>query len=146
LSKRFSTLYDNWSCLFCNAAQETLQNFITCPNLAQTWTIINSLVYTHLQQILLKFKIRHVLSPILAEFLSPITDFSTIDYLPPSKYLAVSIFLAYILADLHNMDIRQNFKKLEVSMFKHVLVAFGTNIWIPRCTLNAKREKRLNIT
>src|SRR5207244_12982423 len=72
--------------------------------------------------------------------------FTTVKFLPPSKYLAIGIFQAYIIADIHNMAIRQNIKKICVSLFKHAMAAFRTNIWIPRCTLNAEREKRLGIT
>jgi hypothetical protein len=82
----------------------------------------------------------------LADFLPPITDFSSIDYLPPIKCLAIGIFPTYILSDFHSMGIRHNFKKLGVSMLKHAMAAFRTNIWIPQCNLNAEREKRLGIT
>ena len=44
------------------------------------------------------------------------------------------------------MGIRQNIKKVGVSMLKHAMAAFRTNIWIPRCSLNAEKEKRLGIT
>ena len=44
------------------------------------------------------------------------------------------------------MGIRQNIKKIGVSLLKHAMAAFRSIIWIPRCTLNAEREKRLGIT
>ena len=60
--------------------------------------------------------------------------------------MAIGVFPAYIIADLHDMEIRQNIKKIGVSILKHAMAAFRSNIWIPRCTLNAEREKRLDIT
>ena len=60
--------------------------------------------------------------------------------------MAIGIFPAYIMADLHNMGIRQNFKKIGVSLLKHAMTAFRSTIWIPRCSLNAEKEKRLGIT
>ena len=146
LSKRIARLYDNWPCPFCNTAPETLQHFLTCPALDQAWLTIKASIHTHLQQLLLTLKIRHITPPTLGAFLPPITDFPSIDYLPPIKCLAVGIFPTYILSDFHSMGIRHNFKKLGVSMLKHAMAAFRTNIWIPRCNLNAEREKRLGIT
>src|SRR5205814_5499409 len=52
-------------------------------------------------------------------------------------------FPAYIIADLNDMGICQNIKKISVSLLKHAMAAFRTNIWIPRCTLNAERENDL---
>ena len=103
-------------------------------------------IYNHLQQILIKLKLRHALPPNQVDFLPPITDFATIDFLPPCKYLAIGIFPAYVIADLNNMGIRQNIKMIGVSLLKHAMAAFRTNIWIPRCSLNAEKEKRLGIT
>ena len=77
------------------------------------------------------------------DFLPPITDFATVDFLLACKYLAIGVFPAYIIADL---GIRQNIKKIGVSLLKHAMAAFRTNIWIPRCSLNAEKEKRLGIT
>jgi len=92
--------------------------------LDQAWLTIKASIHTHLQQLLLTLKIRHITPPTLADFLPPITDFSSIDYLPPIKCLAVGIFPTYILSDFHSMGIRQNFKKLGVSMLKHAMDAF----------------------
>jgi hypothetical protein len=58
----------------------------------------------------------------------PITDFATVDFLPPCKYMAIGVFPAYIMADLHNMGIRQNFKKIGVSLLKHTMAAFRSTI------------------
>ena len=104
LSKQISGIYNNWSCPFCKTAPESLQHFLTCPSLEQSWSDITLSIYTHLQ-------------------------------------LAIGVFPAYIIADLNDMGIRQNIKKIGVSLLKHAMAAFGTNIWIPRCILNAKREK-----
>src|SRR2546423_12478048 len=57
--------------------------------------------------------------------------------------MAIGVFPAYIIADLHDMGIRQNIKKIGVSLLKHAMAAFRTNIWILRCTLNAERENDL---
>ena len=96
-----------------------------------------------MQQTLIKLKTRHVLPTNQADFLPPITDFATVDFLPPCKYLTISVFLAYIIADLNNMGIRQNLKQIGMSLLKHAMAAFRTNIWIPRCTLKAKKENVL---
>src|SRR5438270_8948779 len=112
-------------------------------NLEQSWSDITLSIYTHLQQILIKLKTRHALPSNQAVFLPPITDFTTVEFLPPCRYLAIGIFPAYIIADLHDMGIRQNIKKIGVSLLKHAMTAFRTNIWIPRCTLNAERENDL---
>src|SRR2546430_4234945 len=146
LSKRISSIYDNWSCPFCNTASETLQHFLMCPNLEQSWSDITLSIYTHLQQILIKLKTRHALPSNQADFLPIITDFATVEFLPPCRYLAIGVFPAYIIADLHDMGIRQNIKKIGVSLLKHAMAAFRSIIWIPKCTLNAEREKRLGIT
>ena len=128
LSKQISGIYDNWSCPFCNTAPESLQHFFSCPSLAQSWSDITLSIYTHLQQTLIKLKIRHVLLTNQADFLPSITDFATVDFLPLCKYLAIGVFLAYIIADLNNMGIRQNIKKIGVSLLKHAMAAFRTNI------------------
>ena len=146
LSKRIFSLYDNWSYPFCNTAPESLQHFLTCLSLEQSWFAITLSIYTHLQQTLIKLKTRHALPSNHAEFLPPITDFAAVEFLLPCRYLAIGIFSAYIIADLHDMGIRQNIKKIGVSLLKHAMAAFRSNIWIPRCTLNAEREKRLGIT
>ena len=138
LSKRISGLYDNWSCLFCNTAPESLQHFLTCPNLEQSWSAITLSIYTHLQQILIKLKTRHALPSNQADFLPIITDFATVEFLPPCRYLAIGVFPAYIIADLHDMGIRQNIKKISVSLLKHAMAAFRSIIWIPRCTLKRR--------
>ena len=145
LSKRISGIYDNWTCPFCNTAQESLQHFLICAKLEQSWIDIASSIYTHLQQTLIKLKIRHALPINQADLFPPIADFATVDFLPPCKYMAIGIFPAYIMADLHNMGIRQNFKKIGVSLLKHAMAAFRSTIWIPRCSLNAEKEKRLGI-
>src|SRR6184192_3117833 len=146
LSKRITGLYDNWPCPFCNTAPESLQHFLTCPSLEQSWSDITLSIYTHLQQTLIKLKTRHALPSNQADFLPPITDFTTVEFLSPCRYLAIGVFPAYIIADLNDMGICQNIKKIGVSLLKHTMAAFRTNIWIPRCTLNAEREKQLGIT
>ena len=99
-----------------------------------------------MQQTLIKLKTRHALPSNQVDFLPIITDFATVEFLPPCRYLAIGVFPAYIIADLHDMGIRQNIKKIGVSLLKHAMAAFRSIIWIPRCTLNAEKEKRLGIT
>src|SRR2546421_12488761 len=102
LSKRISGIYDNWSCSFYNTTPESLQHFLMCSNLEQSWIDITLSIYTHLQQTLIKLKTRHVLPTNQVDFLPLITDFATVEFLPPCKYLAIGVFPAYIIANLLN--------------------------------------------
>ncbi len=146
LAKRHATIYDNWLCLFCNNAPETLHHLLTCPALNQTWINIALSVRNGLLQILTQLRIRHELPQNLDQFLPPVTNNTNLTFLPPIRLLAIGIFPTYILADLHNMGIHTNIKTIGVSLLKHAISAFREHIWIPRCNYNADKEKRLGIT
>src|SRR2546422_872025 len=44
---------------------------------------------------------------------------------------------------LTRYGVRQNLKKIGVSLLKHAMAAFRTNIWIPRCTLTQNEKSDL---
>ena len=60
--------------------------------------------------------------------------------------MAKGILLALVVKDLQNMNIHSNFNTICTGLLKHAIEAFRENIWKPRCTLNADKEKRLGIT
>src|SRR5437763_16175733 len=63
--------YDNWAYPFCNTVPESLQHFLTCSSLEQSWIDITLSIYTHLQQTLIKLKTRHVLPTNQVDFYLP---------------------------------------------------------------------------
>ena len=146
LAKRHAQIYNNWTCLFCDNAPETLQYLLTCTALTQNWIQITHLIYNNLRQVLIRLRIRHELPQNLDYFLPPITDNPNSTFLPPIRLLAIGIFPTYILADLHGMGIRNNIRTVGVSLLKHSIAAFREHIWISRCNLNIDREKHLGIT
>src|SRR3990170_7067498 len=51
LSKRHDQLYDNWTCLFCENAPETLDHLFVYPALTQQWIDITKSSLSYLRSI-----------------------------------------------------------------------------------------------
>ena len=75
-----------------------------------------------------------------------ITDLPNTRVTPPTQALATGVFPAFLESDLHKWKIRSHLKTISAGLIKHAMSEFRRHIWIPRCSRNAEKEKRLGIT
>ena len=103
-------------------------------------------VLNFLRSLTNKLQIQHDLPNDVTDFLPKITDHPDDKFIPPIQALATGLFPSYILYDLHTWNIRSNLNTITTGLIKQVMAEFRSHIWLPRCILNAEKEKRLGIT
>ena len=143
LAKRYQLIYNNWTCVFCNIALESLRHLMICLSLSQQWLSVSNSILNFLHSLTNKLQIRADIPMDPQHFFPALPGQSDSQLLPPVQSLSIGIFPAYILSDLYNMEICCQLDVISTNLLKYTIKAFRDTIWKPRCILNAEKENDL---
>ena len=139
LQQRQPHLYNNWSCLFCNSQDETLIHLFECPALHDVWSNIHDSIFNYFKSLTTLLKIR------MKDYLSA-DDFIHTNDLFSTKELSQGKVSTRTERQLEQDGLRSNKKVVYVGLLKHAISQFREQIWKPRCTKQAEKERLLGIT